>query len=83
VVVPLRLPVARRPLAAPHVAAAQALSPRRVEPRHAAALRARGLPALEASCTAVWLHGRAAEIAGPQMIADDLAEAVPRAIADL
>jgi len=49
----------------------------------AAALRARGLPALEASCTAVWLHGRAAEIAGPQMIADDLAEAVPRAIADL
>jgi NAD(P)H-hydrate repair Nnr-like enzyme with NAD(P)H-hydrate dehydratase domain len=29
----------------------------------------------------VWLHGRAAEIAGPQMIADDLAEAIPQALA--
>jgi NAD(P)H-hydrate repair Nnr-like enzyme with NAD(P)H-hydrate dehydratase domain len=37
----------------------------------------------EAACAAVWLHGRAAEIAGPQMIADDLAEAVPAAIASL
>ena len=48
-----------------------------------ATLRARGLPAFEAACAAVWLHGRAAEIAGPQMIADDLADAIPRAIADL
>jgi len=31
----------------------------------------------------VWLHGRAAEQAGPQMIADDLAEAIPAAIAAL
>jgi hydroxyethylthiazole kinase-like uncharacterized protein yjeF len=45
-----------------------------------AALRARGLPAFEAACAAVWIHGRAAEIAGPQMIADDLAEAIPDAI---
>ena len=37
-------------------------------------MRARGLPAFEAACAAVWLHGRAAEIAGPQMIADDLAD---------
>jgi hydroxyethylthiazole kinase-like uncharacterized protein yjeF len=45
-----------------------------------AAVRARGLPAFEAACAAVWLHGRAAEIAGPQMIADDLADAVPEAL---
>ena len=48
-----------------------------------AALRARGLPAFEAACGAVWLHGRAAEIAGPTMIADDLAGAIPRALASL
>jgi hydroxyethylthiazole kinase-like uncharacterized protein yjeF len=47
----------------------------------AAAMRARGLPGFEAACAAVWLHGRAAEIAGPQMIADDLAAAIPRALA--
>ena len=47
------------------------------------ALRAQGLEAFEAACAAVWLHGRAAELAGPQMIADDLAEAIPAAIADL
>jgi hydroxyethylthiazole kinase-like uncharacterized protein yjeF len=46
-----------------------------------AALRARGLPAFEAACAAVWLQRGAAEIAGPQMIADDLAEAIPAAIA--
>lgn len=48
-----------------------------------AALRARGLPAFEAACAGVWLHGRAAELAGPQMIADNLAEAIPDAIAVL
>jgi hydroxyethylthiazole kinase-like uncharacterized protein yjeF len=47
----------------------------------AAAMRARGLPAFEAASAAVWLHGRAAEIAGPGMIADDLAEAIPKALA--
>ena len=46
-----------------------------------AAMRARGLEAFEAACAAVWLHGRAAEIAGPQMIADDLVEAIPHALA--
>ena len=46
-----------------------------------AALRARGMAPFEAACGAVWLHGRAAEIAGPQMIADDLAAAIPDAIA--
>ncbi len=42
-----------------------------------AAMRARGLEAFEAACAGVWLHGRAAEAAGPGMIADDLAAAIP------
>ena len=46
-----------------------------------AAMRARGLEAFEGASAAVWLHGRAAEIAGPHMIADDLAAALPRALA--
>ncbi|QPQ56236.1 NAD(P)H-hydrate dehydratase [Allosphingosinicella flava] len=37
-----------------------------------AAMRARGMPPFEAACAAVWLHGRAAELAGPFLIADDL-----------
>ncbi|MCW3797440.1 NAD(P)H-hydrate dehydratase [Sphingomonas sp. BN140010] len=41
-----------------------------------AALRARGLPAFEAACAGVWLHGRAAELAGSGMIADDLLAAI-------
>jgi hydroxyethylthiazole kinase-like uncharacterized protein yjeF len=48
-----------------------------------AAMRARGLPSFEAACAGVWLHGRAARIAGPEMIADDLAAAIPQAIAAL
>ena len=46
-----------------------------------AALRARGLAGFDAACAAVWLHGRAAEIAGPYMIADDLVAAIPQALA--
>ena len=46
-----------------------------------AAMVAMGLPPFEAASAAVWLHGRAAEIAGPAMIADDLASAIPRALA--
>jgi ADP-dependent NAD(P)H-hydrate dehydratase / NAD(P)H-hydrate epimerase len=48
-----------------------------------AALRARGMAAFEAACAAVWLHGRAAERAGPGMIADDLIAALPPTLADL
>jgi hydroxyethylthiazole kinase-like uncharacterized protein yjeF len=48
-----------------------------------AAMRARGLPAFEAASAGVWLHGRAAEIAGQQLIADDLVDAIPAAIASL
>ena len=42
-----------------------------------AAMRARGIEPFEAACAGVWLHGRAAEFAGPHMIADDLAAAIP------
>ena len=45
------------------------------------AMRARGLDSFDAACAAVWLHGRAAEAAGPAMIADDLVEAIPQALA--
>ena len=45
-----------------------------------AALRARGLEGFEAACAAVWLHGRAAELAGPHMIADDLVQAIAGAL---
>jgi hydroxyethylthiazole kinase-like uncharacterized protein yjeF len=48
-----------------------------------AALRARGMPAFEAACAGAWLQGRAAEIAGPGMIADDLAKAVGLALESL
>ena len=41
-----------------------------------AALRARGMGAFDAACAGVWIQGRAAEQAGPRMIADDLADAV-------
>ena len=45
-----------------------------------AAFRARGMESFEAACAAVWIHGRAAEIAGPTMIADDLVAATPLAL---
>ncbi|MCA1652918.1 MAG: NAD(P)H-hydrate dehydratase [Sphingomicrobium sp.] len=47
-----------------------------------AAMRARGLPAFEAACAGVWLHGRAAELAGPAMIADDLLPAIARILSE-
>jgi len=45
-----------------------------------AAMRARGLDAFEAACAGLWLHGEAARIAGPALIADDLAAALPIAL---
>ena len=54
---------------------------RRMAPAGGNSLPARGMMGFEAACAAVWLHGRAAEIAGPGMIADDLVEALPHAIA--
>lgn len=48
-----------------------------------AAFRARGMAPFDAACAGVWVHGRAAEIAGPSMIADDLVAAIPRALSPL
>ena len=45
-----------------------------------AAMRARGLAAFEAACAGVWLQATAAGIAGPQLIADDLARAISAAL---
>ncbi|HSI39156.1 MAG TPA: NAD(P)H-hydrate dehydratase [Xanthobacteraceae bacterium] len=41
-----------------------------------AGLLAQHMPAFEAACAAVWLHGEAAREAGPGLIADDLPEAL-------
>lgn len=41
-----------------------------------------GVTPLAAAETAVWLHGRAAQLAGPAFAADDLIPCLPRAIAE-
>jgi len=46
------------------------------------AMRARGLEAFEAACAGVWLHGRAADMLGPGLIADDLFGVLPAALAE-
>ena len=43
-----------------------------------AAMRARGMDGFDAACAGVWIHGRAAELAGPGMIAADLPAAISR-----
>jgi hydroxyethylthiazole kinase-like uncharacterized protein yjeF len=52
-----------------------------------AGLLAQGMPAFEAAAAAAWVHGEAGTQAGPGLIAEDLAEAVPpvyrRLFADL
>lgn len=40
-------------------------------------LLAQGMPAWEAACAAVWVHGQAAQMFGPGLIADDLPEQIP------
>jgi hydroxyethylthiazole kinase-like uncharacterized protein yjeF len=47
-----------------------------------AAMRAWGLDAYEAACAGVWLHGRAAALAGDGLIADDLLDHLPAAFAE-
>ena len=44
------------------------------------ALLAQGMPAWDAACAAAWLHGHAASLAGPGLVAEDLAPQVPAAI---
>ncbi len=46
------------------------------------AMAARGLDPFDAACAGVWLHARAAELAGPALIADDLPRHLPTAIAE-
>lgn len=46
-------------------------------------LVAQGMPAFEAACAAVWLHGLAGERLGFGLIADDLPEAVPPLLHEL
>lgn len=43
----------------------------------ATGLLAQGMPAFEAACAAVWLHGAAASFVGPGLIAEDLPELLP------
>src|SRR5262245_26021098 len=46
-------------------------------------LMAQGMPAFEAACAAVWLHGAAAAAFGPGLIAEDLPETLPQVLARL
>ena len=43
-------------------------------------LLAQGMPAFEAACAAVWLHGECATAFGPGLIAEDLPETLPRVL---
>ena len=47
-----------------------------------AALLAQGMAPWPSACAGAWLHGRAASHAGPHLIAEDLAPALPRAFRD-
>ena len=38
------------------------------------------MPAFEAACAGVWLHGAAAAAFGPGLIAEDLPEALPQVL---
>ena len=49
----------------------------------AGGLLAQGMPAFEAACAAVWMHGAAAAICGPGLVAEDLPEALPEVLAAL
>jgi hydroxyethylthiazole kinase-like uncharacterized protein yjeF len=42
-----------------------------------AGMLAQGVPAFEAACIGVWMHGEAASEAGPGLIAEDLPEVLP------
>ena len=46
-------------------------------------LLAQGMPAYQAACAAVWLHGECARKFGPGLIAEDLPEMLPHVLPDL
>ena len=46
-------------------------------------LLAQGMPAFQAACAAVWLHGECANVFGPGLIAEDLPEMLPRVLTQL
>ncbi|MDP6567580.1 MAG: NAD(P)H-hydrate dehydratase [Alphaproteobacteria bacterium] len=46
-------------------------------------LLAQGMPPFEAAAAACWLHGAAARAFGPGLIAEDLAECLPKVLRDL
>jgi len=48
-----------------------------------AGLLAQGVDAFDAACMGAWLHGTAAELFGPGLIADDLPERLPAVLRDL
>ncbi len=45
-----------------------------------AGLLAQGMPAFEAACAAVWLHGECGSAFGPGLIAEDLPESLPKVL---
>ena len=47
-----------------------------------AGLLAQGMPPWEAACAGAWLHGRAAALAGPGLVAEDLLPALTAALVD-
>jgi NAD(P)H-hydrate repair Nnr-like enzyme with NAD(P)H-hydrate dehydratase domain len=44
---------------------------------------AQGMPAFEAACAAVWLHGDAGLRLGPGLISEDLIETIPAVLRTL
>ncbi len=46
-------------------------------------LLATGAPTFEAACAAVWCHGEAGKYIGPGLIAEDIAEELPRVLSEL
>src|SRR5271166_4193267 len=47
-----------------------------------AGLLSQGMAAFDAACAGVWLHGRCGALAGPGLIAEDLPNHLPRAVAE-
>lgn len=47
-----------------------------------AAMLAHAAPAFEAACAAVWIHGRAGQVAGRGLTAETLVDVIPRAFPD-